>query len=104
MPSERFRGLANTKPEQPVRLVVAGRAICLVRCSDGRFFAVSDECTHEDDASMSQGWVSGTEIECARHNSIFSLETGAALSMPACDALQTFRVTVDGNDLMIDVE
>jgi 3-phenylpropionate/trans-cinnamate dioxygenase ferredoxin component len=104
MPCERVRGRANTKREEPTRLVVAGRAICLVHCSDGRFFAVSDECTHENDASLSEGWVSGTEIECARHNSIFSLETGAALSMPACDPLRTFRVTVAGDDLLIEVD
>jgi nitrite reductase/ring-hydroxylating ferredoxin subunit len=104
MPCERVRGLFNTKMGEATRLELRGRAICLVHCSDGRFFAVSDECTHEADASLSEGWVSGTEIECSRHNSIFSLETGQALAMPACEPLRTFKVTVDGEDLLIDIE
>jgi 3-phenylpropionate/trans-cinnamate dioxygenase ferredoxin subunit len=104
MPRERLPGLSNVAPGNATRLEIAGQAICLVRSIDGRFFAVSDACTHESDASLSQGWVCGSEIECARHNSIFSLETGEALSMPASEPLRTFKVTLDGDDLLIDVE
>jgi 3-phenylpropionate/trans-cinnamate dioxygenase ferredoxin subunit len=100
---ERLRGMSTARCDSATRLELQGQAICLVRCADGRFFAVSDACTHESDASLSQGWIFGAEIECSRHHSIFSLETGEALSMPACDPLRTFKVTIDGDDLLIDV-
>lgn len=103
MPCKRLRGMSSAPQGQATRLEIDGRHICLVRCTDGRFFAVSDACTHEADASLSEGWIYGTEIECSRHNSIFSLESGDALSMPACDPLQTFKVLVDGDDLLIEV-
>jgi 3-phenylpropionate/trans-cinnamate dioxygenase ferredoxin subunit len=102
MACKRFAGMGNAERGAVIRLEHGEIAICLARTADGRFFAVSDACTHEPDASLSQGWLYGTEIECARHNSIFSLETGEALSMPACEPLQTFKVTVDGDDLLID--
>jgi 3-phenylpropionate/trans-cinnamate dioxygenase ferredoxin subunit len=103
MACERVRGMSAAPCGQATRLELGGRSICLVRSTDGRFFAVSDACTHEADASLSEGWVYGTEIECSRHHSIFSLESGEALSMPACEPLQTFSVTIDGDDLLIDV-
>lgn len=30
--------------------------------SDGEYFAINDTCTHED-ASLSEGWIEGDEVE-----------------------------------------
>lgn len=97
---ERLTGAAKLPRGEMQRFEIGGDAICVVHADDGRFFAVSDTCTHEDQ-SMSEGWLSGCEIECPRHNSIFSLETGEALSLPADLPLETFGVEVDGDDLLI---
>jgi len=101
--AKRFHGLATVAQGTATRLLCGELAICLVRCDDGRFFAVSDACTHEDDASLSDGWVSGCQIECARHNSIFDLQTGAALSIPAIEPVKTYRTAVDGDDILIEI-
>jgi 3-phenylpropionate/trans-cinnamate dioxygenase ferredoxin component len=97
----RLVGAANVMCGKLQRFDVDGAPVCVAHVEPGRFLAVADGCTHEDQ-SLSEGWLSGCEIECPRHNAIFSLETGQALSLPATEALQTYSVQVDGNDLLIE--
>ncbi len=97
---DRLVGAARLPCGELQRHEVGGIAICVAHVTPGRFLAVSDNCTHEDQP-LSEGWLEGCEIECPLHHSIFSLETGAALSMPATEPLDTFCVTVDGDDLLV---
>jgi 3-phenylpropionate/trans-cinnamate dioxygenase ferredoxin subunit len=101
MMSERLEGAARLPCGELQRFEIGERAICVAHVSAGRFLAVSDLCTHEDQ-SLSEGWLSGCEIECPLHHSIFSLETGEALSLPAEEALETYSVQVDGDDQLIE--
>jgi len=50
---------------KPVAIEVDGVAVCLTRVGD-EVFAVEDTCTHSE-ASLSEGEVSGTKIECWLH-------------------------------------
>ena len=42
-------------------------------------------------------------IECPKHGSTFDLNTGSAKTLPATQPVDTFPVTVDGDDVMIEV-
>lgn len=75
---------------RPERVVLRGRPIALCRVS-GRLFAVDDTCSHEE-ASLSQGRLVGQSIQCPRHGSRFSLETGKPLSLPAYRPIRTYAV------------
>ncbi|MSY77739.1 MAG: Rieske 2Fe-2S domain-containing protein, partial [Actinobacteria bacterium] len=79
---------------KPVAIEVDGVAVCLTRVGD-EVFAVEDTCTHSE-ASLSEGEVSGTKIECWLHGAEFDLRTGEALTPPATSALKTFKVEVSG--------
>ncbi len=57
-------------------------------------------CTHSE-ASLSEGEVSGTKIECWLHGAEFDLRTGEALTPPATSALKTFKVEVSGNQVVV---
>jgi 3-phenylpropionate/trans-cinnamate dioxygenase ferredoxin subunit len=61
---------------------------------------VADTCTHSD-ASLSEGEVNGFKIECWLHGAEFDLRSGAALTPPATQALQSFKVQRNGNQLVI---
>jgi nitrite reductase/ring-hydroxylating ferredoxin subunit len=74
-------------------------AICNVA---GDYFAISDNCTHED-WPMSGGWLEGHVIECALHAAKFDVRTGCVLSPPATCPLQTFPVRVVDNEIQIDI-
>lgn len=99
--AERLSGAAKLPCGEMQRFELAGTAICVAHVEPGRFLAVADMCSHEDQI-LSEGWLTGCEIECPRHNAIFSLETGEALSYPAEEPIQTFAVGIDGDDLLIE--
>jgi 3-phenylpropionate/trans-cinnamate dioxygenase ferredoxin subunit len=84
------------------RTTVAGRALCVARTSDGTVFAVADECTHQG-ASLSDGALSGTSIECPQHGSRFDLRTGAVLGLPAEEALATFPVRIASGVVYVEL-
>jgi 3-phenylpropionate/trans-cinnamate dioxygenase ferredoxin subunit len=84
---------------KPIAVDVNGTAVCVARVGD-EVFAVADTCTHSD-ASLSEGEVSGFKIECWLHGAEFDLRSGAALTPPATQALQSFKVQRNGNQLVI---
>ena len=75
--------------------------ILIVKVGD-EFFAVADECTHEE-LPLDQGLVHDCELECPYHHARFDLRTGEALTMPAVVPLKTYPVTVENGDIYIDV-
>ena len=92
----------SVAPGEALGCDVAGIPICLARTDDGTFFAVADSCTHEQN-KLSEGWVSGRTIECAAHNSIFDLETGDAISLPATTPVERYEVTLKDGDVYLVV-
>jgi 3-phenylpropionate/trans-cinnamate dioxygenase ferredoxin subunit len=84
-------------------VTVGGRPICLVHAEDDVFYAVDDRCSHEE-ACLSDGWTSGTEIECPRHNAMFDLRTGEPTSLPATEPVRTYPVVVRGDDVYVSVD
>lgn len=85
---------------KPVVVDVAGVAVCVIKVDD-EIYAVEDTCTHSE-ASLSEGEVTGTKIECWLHGAEFDLKTGAALTPPATSALKTFNVKRSGNQVVIN--
>ena len=84
---------------KPVAIDVDGVAVCVVRVGD-EVFAVADTCTHSE-ASLSEGEITGTKIECWLHGAEFDLRTGQALTPPATESLKSFKVNRNGNQLTI---
>jgi len=85
----------------PVKIEKEGKSICLTRIGE-EVFAVNDTCSHSD-ASLSEGEVTDFKIECWLHGAEFDLRTGAALTLPATQAIQTYAVTIDGNSVTVEI-
>jgi 3-phenylpropionate/trans-cinnamate dioxygenase ferredoxin component len=85
------------------RVEVDGRRIAVVRIGDD-LYAIGDRCTHAD-FSLSDGEVDVDErtLECWKHGSAFSLETGEPCSLPATRATPTYAVRTEGGRVLIDV-
>ncbi len=84
-------------PDSSVSVDVDGHRIALVRLGD-EFYAIGDVCSHAD-VSLAEGEIDTDEkaIECWKHGSLFCLETGEALTLPATRPVPTYRVeVVDG--------
>ncbi|MSO25815.1 MAG: non-heme iron oxygenase ferredoxin subunit [Candidatus Nanopelagicaceae bacterium] len=84
---------------KPIAIDVDGVAVCVAKVGD-EVFAVADTCTHSE-ASLSEGEITGTKIECWLHGAEFDLRTGKALTPPATESLKSFKVKRSGNQLTI---
>ncbi len=94
---ERIGPLEDLKPGAAQRVVIGEHKIALVRIEDD-VYAIGDVCTHQD-ISLAEGEVLCDErqIECWKHGSTFSLETGEPQSLPATKPEPVYEVrVVDG--------
>jgi 3-phenylpropionate/trans-cinnamate dioxygenase ferredoxin subunit len=99
----------DVKVGAAARFDVDGRRLCVVRLTsrDGGaddWYVIGDECSHAD-YSLSEGdvWEDEREIECPKHGSTFSLETGEPQTLPATQPVPVYSVRVDGDDVIVSV-
>ena len=93
--------LSELDEATPVKVEVDGVPVCLVRLGD-QVKAVHDTCSHQQ-WSLADGMVWGNGIECSLHGSTFDLDSGEPSSLPAMKAVPIFPVSLDGDDVQIDV-
>jgi len=82
---------------------VGGCQVALVRLGD-TVYAIGDTCSHAE-VSLAEGIVDTDEcaLECWKHGSLFSLESGEALTLPATRPVPIYVVRVDGDDVFVDL-
>ena len=75
--------------------------ICLVRIGDD-FYALADRCSHAD-VRLSEGEVDEFEcsVECWKHGSTFDLVDGEPQSLPATQSVVVYRVTREGDEIVV---
>ena len=74
----------------------------LIALAEGDVYAVDDMCSHED-ASLSKGSLHGDCVKCPLHGSRFRLINGEALDEPAEEALNTYAVKIEGDNILIEI-
>ena len=83
-----------------MKLVELGDEHILLVNLEGEFHALSESCTHAY-YPLSEGDLTGEEVECALHGSVFNLKTGEVLGPPADEPLTVYSVKLEGNDILI---
>ena len=101
--TQRLCRVDDVAPNTATRFDIGKRRICLVRIDDD-FYAIGDRCSHAD-FSLSEGelWADEKEIECWKHGSTFSLETGEPQSLPATVPVPVYTVRVEAGEVFVDV-
>jgi 3-phenylpropionate/trans-cinnamate dioxygenase ferredoxin component len=94
--------LSDLPEEGAIRVELDGRPVCVAR-SGGEVFAIHDVCSHAD-VALSEGDVEDGRIECWLHGSQFDLRTGAPTGLPAVRPVPTYPVTVEGDDVLVQLE
>ena len=94
--------LRDVEEESLKRVDAAGLPICLVRLAGGEVFAISDICSH-DQIELSDGFLDGEDVECPAHGSRFNVRTGEVSGLPAEDAIGTYPVIIEGEQIFIEV-
>jgi nitrite reductase/ring-hydroxylating ferredoxin subunit len=82
-------------------VLVEGLSIALLN-SDGAFYGLENRCPL-DDASLSDGVLVGSLVECPGDNARFFLPTGECISQPEAKRLRSYRIRVDKEDIYVDL-
>jgi 3-phenylpropionate/trans-cinnamate dioxygenase ferredoxin subunit len=85
-----------------LRVDVADDRVALFRIGSD-VYAIGDLCSHAE-ASLSEGELFGTEVECPRHGSAFDVTTGAVLSLPATKSVPVYDVKVEDGFVFLRLE
>ncbi|MBO7743249.1 Rieske 2Fe-2S domain-containing protein [Paenibacillus sp. MWE-103] len=88
--------------EDVIRFDLAERTFAVYRTEKGDYYATDGFCTHGR-FHLADGLVMGNLIECPKHNGRFDIPSGAAVRVPACKELQTYRVKVEANKVFIQL-
>jgi nitrite reductase/ring-hydroxylating ferredoxin subunit len=101
---ERFIEVVNVDEVERGRGKVAfveGMSIAILN-ADGAFYAIDDSCPF-DGASLSDGFLNRSVVECVGDKARFFVPTGECLSQPEGKHLRSYRVRVDKEDVFVDL-
>jgi nitrite reductase/ring-hydroxylating ferredoxin subunit len=97
--------VATTKdlPPGAARAIeVAGRSIAMFNV-EGTIHAIDNECTH-DGGPLSEGVVNEGCVVCPWHGAEFDLTTGKALTPPAVEDVRSYKVSISGDDVCLEID
>ena len=101
MSYQRVCSIADVALDSAISVEIGRNDVAIVH-SNGRFYAIADECSHAS-IPLSEGDVGDGEIECYLHGSRFDLATGEPLGLPATEPVAVYPCQVSGNDVLVDV-
>jgi 3-phenylpropionate/trans-cinnamate dioxygenase ferredoxin subunit len=94
-------GPVDAIPDGGVKIVQSGSLFVGVYRIDGQLYAIEDRCSH-DDGPLCEGEREGFCVICPRHGARFDLRTGAVLSLPATEDVESYPVVVrDGEAFVV---
>ncbi|TDQ45948.1 non-heme iron oxygenase ferredoxin subunit [Actinorugispora endophytica] len=94
--------LGDVPEEGALGVEVGDTPVAIVR-SEGEVYAISDICSHAE-VNLSEGEVEDGTIECWLHGSCFDLRSGKPINPPATQAVPTYVVKIDGDDVLVSLD
>lgn len=88
--------------DRGVRVTIGDHRIAMFRINDD-VYAVGDRCSHAE-ASLAEGELWDTSVECPRHGSEFDLKTGEPHALPATEPVPVYEVSVEGGTVYLELE
>lgn len=82
---------------------VDGVSVCVANLDGENFYAIDNICTH-DGGPLGEGKLAGETVECPRHGARFDVKTGAVRALPAVRPVRTYPVTVEGEEVYVEVD
>jgi 3-phenylpropionate/trans-cinnamate dioxygenase ferredoxin subunit len=82
-----------------IAIAISDQSILVVN-HGGRFYALSNLCTHEK-VELVNGFIIEDAIVCPAHLSKFSLKTGEVLNAPATMPLKTYETIVQDGEVNV---
>jgi 3-phenylpropionate/trans-cinnamate dioxygenase ferredoxin subunit len=89
----KITAVAELPEGRGVRVELPGHRVALFKVADA-VYAIGDRCSHAE-ASLAEGSVWDTSVECPRHGAEFDLASGAAQTLPATTSVPTYDTRID---------
>jgi 3-phenylpropionate/trans-cinnamate dioxygenase ferredoxin component len=91
-------------PPGEVKIVSAGDLAIGVYNAGGQLYAIEDRCSHDDGPLAEGDWDPETYVAiCPRHGANFDIRSGAALTLPAYESVETFPVRVENGMIKVSI-
>jgi nitrite reductase/ring-hydroxylating ferredoxin subunit len=90
-----------------LKLVSVHGTDLVVASVNGKFYAMSNWCTHEQ-GNLSEGELKGNVLTCPEHGARFDVTNGRVLLGPdeespeSISPAKSYKVVIQGNDLMVE--
>ena len=84
-----------------IKVMVGTEPVALYKL-DGKIYATTNICTHEECELDENHMIHGEVVECTCHGSQFNVKTGAVVLPPAAEPLKTYQVSVEEEDVYIN--
>jgi 3-phenylpropionate/trans-cinnamate dioxygenase ferredoxin subunit len=88
--------------DRGVRVTIGDHRIAMFRIAD-HVYAIGDRCSHAE-ASLAEGEVWDTSVECPRHGSEFDLKTGEPQALPATAPVPVYQVSIEDGTVYVELE
>lgn len=98
----RVADLEDIDPGSARRVDLGEHRVAVFRV-DGDVYAIGDRCSHAE-ASLSEGELDDTEVECPLHGAMFDITSGDALSLPATRPVPSYRAEVRDGAIFLQLE
>ncbi len=100
--NETFVKVGETKeigPSSMKAVEVEGEKVCIIN-KEGNYYAIGNICTHVG-GPLNEGTVEEYEVECPWHGSKFDVRTGEPTKPPARQAVTTYEVKIEDNNILV---
>ena len=96
--------IADIPEGEARRYELDGHEIAVANLGNGEFRALGDVCSHAQ-AYLHEGEVDVEDrtIECPRHESVFDLDSGRPVSLPATLPVPAYRIKVEGDEIKVEL-
>ena len=94
--------LDEIKPDSAKRVDIDGNRLAVIRFGDDDVYVIGDRCSHAD-YSLAEGELDPAErtIECWKHGSTFSVQTGEPTCLPAFTPVPVYEVSVVDGEIRV---
>lgn len=85
-----------------VRVTIGDTRIAMFRIGED-VYAIGDRCSHAE-ASLAEGELWDTSVECPRHGSEFDLKSGEPHALPATEPVPVYEVSIEDGTVYVELE
>ncbi|MCI4372051.1 MAG: Rieske (2Fe-2S) protein [Thermoplasmata archaeon] len=100
--TETFRLEKSALPTEghAVRVMVNGTPVAVFRVG-GELHAIDARCTHVG-GPLDRGAISGNQVTCPLHGSVFDVRDGKVIRGPAARPVTAYRARLEGETLILE--